>query len=79
MTDLDRRVHARDENVEVVRYNRAGKWYLEVAHDREPKERVGVSVRDAAAEAARIIAHGGELYLHLSGGRTFDRIVLGYD
>lgn len=25
----DRRVHARGRNVEVVRYDRAGKWYLE--------------------------------------------------
>ena len=74
----DRRVHARSALDEVVRYERAGKWFLEVAHDSEPKESVRVSVREAAAEALRIVATGGTIYLGLPGGTVFDRIVRGH-
>jgi hypothetical protein len=72
---LNRRVHARSADVEVVRYDRADKWCLEVAHDSEPKELVRVSVREAAAEAVRILTAGGTVYLNLPGGAVFDRIV----
>jgi hypothetical protein len=34
----DRRVHASEETLEVVRYERSGKWRVECARDSRPEE-----------------------------------------
>ena len=72
MTHLsqDRRVHAvLSDGGAVVRYDRAGKWFVEY-----PSGRRSVSVREAARLAAE---HAETVYTGLPGGRTFDRIVWG--
>jgi hypothetical protein len=59
----DRTVHGRSRRgEEIVRYGRAGKWYIEGRTDR-----LRVTVAQAAAAAA-----AGEFYPGLPGGRTFD-------
>jgi len=73
----DRRVHASEETLEVVRYERSGKWRVECARDSLPKEGYYVRVRDAAAEALKIEARGGTIHYGLPGGSMFDRIVRG--
>jgi hypothetical protein len=65
LTDT-RRVHARLTGVvEVVRYDRAGKWYVEPVAGR----RWRVSMQEAAQHAAR---HGLVPNYGLPGGATFD-------
>lgn len=71
----DRRVHATYDGMDVVRYDRAGKWYLEPrGYPALPRQKVTV------AEAARMARWGhenarGSIYLGLSGGKTFDALV----
>lgn len=66
----DRTVHGLTANGqnEIVRYNRAGKWYVE-PRDGGKRTHVGV------VEAARLAAEGMS-YPNLPGGQTFDRVVL---
>ncbi len=67
----DRRVHAVSfHGTEVVRYHRAGKWYLEYADG----TRDNVGVLDAA-EFARRTCHA--VRLGLPGGAKFDKAVAG--
>jgi hypothetical protein len=66
----DRQVHAEfaaltGARIEVVRYDRAGKWYFE-----GPNGRRRVPVREAAARAVH-----GRVYFGRSGGRQFDHLV----
>ena len=69
----DRTVHARYETKEIVRYDRAGKWFLESTAPM-------VSCRPLTVrEAAWLAVEGtressGVLILGLSGGRAFDRL-----
>ena len=68
----DRRVHARSaEGMEVVRYDRAGKWYLE-----PPKglglKRQSVKIGDAVRFAVWAAENGGAVHFGLAGGTTFD-------
>ena len=74
----DRTVHATlGDGWEVVRYDRAGKWYIE--HPSPGRKRRAVSVSDAAKFTTEAMNRGeAKLYLRRPGGRTFDRIVLGY-
>jgi len=78
----DRRVHARAPGIEVVRYDKAGKWYIEMAADYGrrglPAERIQVGAAEAA-ETARNLGRrrDGSVYLGLPGGATFDRLVTG--
>lgn len=68
----DRQVHARGiSGLEVVRYDRAGKWFLELPGD----SRKHVGVRDAARWAWRMRATGGEVFVGLPGGGAFDRLL----
>ena len=66
----DRTVHGRTMNYtdpwDIVRYDRAGKWYLE----HEDGRRVHVGVRHAARVAATGTFHPG-----LPGGKVFDSLV----
>jgi hypothetical protein len=66
----DRTVHASGLFLDVVRYNRAGKWYLEGKGDNQGYRR-HVGIR----EAARFAAAGCDVHLGLPGGSTFDQLV----
>lgn len=73
MTD-DRTIHAAYNGMQVVRYDRSGKWYLEPRDERLPRQRVGV------AEAARMALWGvananGLIWTGKHGGGVFDRHV----
>lgn len=68
-----RTVHARSrDGVEVVRYDKQGKWYLEPpGHLRLPRQHVKI---DEAVRFARWAEdNGGEVFLGHFGGGTFDR------
>jgi hypothetical protein len=65
----DRTIHARTADFKViVRYDRAGKWYLEGRHNRR---------RLTIVEAVEMATHrGSRVYLGQPGGRVFDRRVV---
>ena len=65
----DRTVHAVTyKGIEIVRYERAGKWYLEwPSGSMIPCKHVGVG--DAARTA---VEHGQTINFGLPGGKTFD-------
>lgn len=73
MNSFDRTVHATihesDALYEVVRYSRAGKWYI---------ESLVMPRRSVTVEAAAQFAHAGpgvRIHLGLPGGGAFDRLV----
>ncbi len=68
----DRTVHATCETFEVVRYDRAGKWYVE-EHGGPTRYHIGVF--DAAQRALSAEALGGRIFPGLPGGRSFDQKV----
>ena len=76
----DRRVHARSFTpslVEIVRYDRAGKWFREAPRELVP--RVSLSVRAAAKNAVYLRDEkNGEIFFRLPGGSAFDRHVAFY-
>lgn len=67
----DRRVHAETPQMQVVRYDKAGAWYLEPTDPVLPRQKV--KVRDAARYAAWAAETGGQIFFGLPGGGTFDR------
>jgi hypothetical protein len=70
----DRTVHARYPNMEIVRYDRAGKWYLEPTISRAKRQRI--TLADAVAQAAWAQRHHrGEIFFGRPGGMSFDRKV----
>ena len=85
----DRRVHATGLGFEVVRYNRAGRWYVEnssgckgwyVQISHHPDDRVvarrTTRARTSVREAARLsVFNGFRITLDLPGGGAFDRYV----
>ena len=70
----DRTVHARCDVAEVVRYEKAGKWYIEPLRADISNGRVTVARAAQYAVWGVRNAHG---FIHwdLPGGRTFDRLV----
>jgi hypothetical protein len=74
----DRRIHAsagdRDGSLweEVVRYDRVGKWYMEVEGLRQ-----SVRIHQAARRAVELEDQGGEIFLGVPGGSRFDQLVQG--
>ena len=65
----DRTVHALGKGREVVRYNRAGKWYVE----NQDGSRRAVTLDQAVSEAADISsANGGIIRYGRAGGSAFD-------
>lgn len=73
MTLTDRRVHARTGVVEVVRYDRAGKWFLEWPNGSLiPCQ--AVSFKQAVGWG-RAALTDGEVFFGLPGGSRFDREV----
>jgi hypothetical protein len=72
--EKDRRVHATYTDMDIVRYNRAGKWYLEPRIPGLPRQHV--KVKDAVTSALWGYQHShGIIYPGLPGGTTFDRLV----
>lgn len=67
---IDRTVHARgSDGREVVRYDRAGKWWLE----RPDGTRAPLQLPTAVSEAVVIAWEGGgEIYWNRHGGLRFD-------
>lgn len=70
----DRTVHARYRDMEIVRYDRSGKWYLEPTIAGVRRQHVGI--RDAARSAKWGIENAdGVAFAGLPGGRSFDRLL----
>lgn len=68
----DRRVHAtHPRHGDVVRHDATGRWFVE--HPR--RRRRQIAMRDAAALAAQWSLEGGEVFLGVPGGRSFDAAV----
>ena len=69
-----RTVHARhDCGEEVVRYNRAGKWFIELvppAPSAPLRKRVGIG--EAVCRARELLEQGGEVFFGRPGGQSFD-------
>lgn len=72
----DRTVHAGYEGMEIVRYDRGGKWYLEPTDAALPRQHVGV--KQAARQAVYAIENGGDFTPRLPGGASFDRYVAAF-
>lgn len=69
--DPNRQVHARSsEGMEVVRYDRTSKWYLEPVNRDLPRQKV--TIDEAVDYAVRFC---DSIYPGLPGGSTFDRKV----
>lgn len=71
---MDRTVHAsHPAGEEIVRYNRAGKWYRELV---EPSPhapmRAKLTLAQAAQEAIEMACQGGKIHLDRYGGQRFD-------
>lgn len=69
----NRRVHAECDGFEVVRYDRAGKWYVESKDPGRKREHVGI--HEAAIRAFCAVTLGGQVHTGIPGGGTFDRWV----
>lgn len=70
----DRRVHAFGDSAEVVRYDRAGKWFIESKIGLVPARRV--SINDAVDKAMRLwYEDNGSVNFGLPGGSAFDKKV----
>jgi hypothetical protein len=69
----DRTVHASYSGMEIVRYDRAGKWYLEPTDPTLQRRQVSI---DQAVAAARL-ASEGNVFLGRPGGTAFDKKVRG--
>ena len=75
MRGNDRTVHAENGGTQVVRYDRAGKWYIEYTNP--DLKRRAVSVTEAAITARNLITMRGTWHKGLPGGAMFDAIVAG--
>ncbi len=69
----NRTVHASYPGMEIVRYDRAGKWYFEPEDLRLPRQKV--TVEEAAVQAVWALENDGEIFFEQRGGSTFDRLV----
>jgi hypothetical protein len=67
----DRTVHASNHEAEIVRYDRAGKWYIEYRGG----ARARLSLQEAAACARHLYNQGGVILAGQPGGRAFDRAI----
>ncbi len=67
----DRTIHAHYPGMEIVRYDRSGKWYLEPTDPRLPRQHI--KLRDAVRQALWAQEHGGVIRLGRLGGTAFDR------
>ena len=73
----DRCVHASHfEGEEVVRYDRQGKWYIElVPPSPHAPARQQVPIAKAVARAKELVEMGGTIHFGERGGASFDRMV----
>jgi hypothetical protein len=70
LTHPERTVHARNASIEVVRYDRAGKWYCE---SRQGGPRVSLTLDQAVNIGWSIAAAGGgDIVWGQPGGLQFD-------
>lgn len=72
----DRTVHAGYDGMEIVRYDRSGKWYLEPTNKRLRRQHVKVAAAARNAAWGRENANGWTKF-GLAGGATFDRLARG--
>ena len=72
----DRRVHAQSGECQIVRYERAGKWYMEWDPPRLRPARA-LTVDDAALAAWRMRREtpAATIYFGVPGGQVFERRV----
>lgn len=69
----DRRVHASAMGEEIVRYERAGKWYIElVPPSLDAPLRQQVPIREAVIRALELLEQGGTIHFDVPGGNRFD-------
>lgn len=74
LAEYDRTVHAEHNDEKIVRYDSAGKWYIEFDPPRlRPARRV--TIREAVQRAIELEQNGGTIYLGKPGGGSFDRYV----
>ena len=69
----DRTVHAFGPDLEVVRYDRAGKWYIEPKDKTLPRQ--AVTIAEAVNMALWLRDDNGTLRLGQQGGARFDAMV----
>ena len=67
VSTADRQVHARGNGCEIVRYARAGKWYMERV-DGSPNRYQMV----LASAVGMALGHGMEIIFGVPGGQQFD-------
>lgn len=69
----DRTVHASGPQMEVVRYNKAGKWYLEPTDRRLPRQ--SVTIAEAVDYTNWLWKNGGTPHFDRPGGGRFDSLL----
>ncbi len=69
----DRTVHASNAQAEVVRYEKAGHWFIEPRDKALPRQQV--TVAEAARYALWLYENNGVIIAGQPGGRAFDRAV----
>ena len=81
VTTPDRRVHAFNRNINIVRYERRGKWYIEHLRPHSPRDVVArqkvnlAAAVDAAVDLVTPNDGTGYIRYGVAGGSTFDREV----
>lgn len=73
----DRTVHASYQDMEIVRYDRSGKWYLEPTVPRLKRQQVSIGTAARSAQWGIENAYG-IWYPNLPGGSSFDRLMWGW-
>lgn len=68
----DRTVHAENDDIEVVRYDRAGKWFVETKRPRSLIPARPVTLAEAVRVALNCRDRGGAIHLRRPGGTRFD-------
>lgn len=72
----NRRVHASGWGEEVVRYDRQGKWYIElVPPSPDAPLRKAIPIREAVQRAIELRDQGGTIHLGVPGGNRFDSMI----
>lgn len=65
----DRRLHASYPGMDIVRYDRAGKWYLEPTNPMLKRQRV--SMGQAVQSALYALENDGTVFYGVPGGQAF--------
>lgn len=69
MSTIDRAVHATSKDGdEIVRYDKAGKWWLE----RADGTRASLKIGEAVEQAISFARAGGKIHTRRPGGKSFD-------